>query len=107
MKIGYFLSCEEYGPTELVEQARLAEEAGFEALWISDHFHPWNDEQGQSPFVWSVIGAISQVCDLPVTTAVTCPTMRHAPGDRRPGRGDQRGAARAAGSSSASAPARR
>src|SRR4051794_1100258 len=79
MRIGYFLSCEEYSPDELVEQARLAEQAGFEALWISDHFHPWNDEQGESPFVWSMIGAISQVCSLPVTTAVTCPTMRINP----------------------------
>jgi G6PDH family F420-dependent oxidoreductase len=79
MRIGYFLSCEEYTPSELVEQARLAEQAGFEALWISDHFHPWNDEQGESPFVWSIIGAISQVCSLPVTTAVTCPTMRINP----------------------------
>ncbi|HEX6920140.1 MAG TPA: TIGR03557 family F420-dependent LLM class oxidoreductase [Actinomycetes bacterium] len=79
MRIGYFLSSEEYDPRELVEQARLAEEAGFEALWISDHFHPWNDEQGQSPFVWGVIGAISQVCRLPVTTAVTCPTLRIHP----------------------------
>jgi G6PDH family F420-dependent oxidoreductase len=79
MRIGYFLSCEEYTPQQLVEQARLAEEAGFEALWISDHFHPWNDEQGQSPFVWSVIGGIAQVCRLPVTTAVTCPTIRLHP----------------------------
>jgi G6PDH family F420-dependent oxidoreductase len=79
MKIGYFLSCEEYAPDQLVEQAVLAEQAGFDALWISDHFHPWNDEQGQSPFVWSVIGAISQVCRLPVTTAVTCPTVRTHP----------------------------
>ena len=79
MRFGYFLSTEEYTPAQLVEQARLAEEAGFDALWISDHFHPWNDEQGQSPFVWSVIGAISQVCDLPVTTAVTCPTVRTHP----------------------------
>jgi G6PDH family F420-dependent oxidoreductase len=79
MRIGYFLSSEEYTPQELVEQARLAEEAGFEGLWISDHFHPWNDEQGQSPFVWGVIGAISQVCRLPVTTAVTAPTVRLHP----------------------------
>lgn len=78
-RYGYFLSCEEYGPAELVRQARLAEEAGFEALWISDHFHPWLDEQGQAGFVWSLIGAVSQVTSLPVTTAVTCPLMRQHP----------------------------
>ncbi|MFC5729126.1 MULTISPECIES: TIGR03557 family F420-dependent LLM class oxidoreductase [Nocardioides] len=76
---GYFLSTEEHTPQDLVEQARLAEDAGFDALWISDHFHPWNDEQGHSPFVWSLIGAISQVTSLPVTTAVTCPIMRLGP----------------------------
>lgn len=78
-RFGYFLSSEEHGPAELVRQARLAEQAGFEALWISDHYHPWLDEQGESSFVWSVIGAISQVSSLPVTTAVTCPTMRVHP----------------------------
>ncbi|KUN39921.1 LLM class F420-dependent oxidoreductase [Streptomyces longwoodensis] len=76
---GYFLSCEEFGPAELVEQARMAEQAGFQALWISDHYHPWNDAQGQSPFVWSVIGALSQAVSLPVETAVTCPTVRMHP----------------------------
>jgi G6PDH family F420-dependent oxidoreductase len=79
MKIGYFLSCEEFGPRELVRQAKLAEEAGFEALWISDHYHPWNDEQGESAFVWSVIGALADAVSLPVTTAVTCPTLRIHP----------------------------
>ena len=79
MRMGYFLSTEEYSPAQLVEQARAAERAGFEALWISDHYHPWNGEQGNSPFVWTVIGALSQVCRLPVTTAVTCPTVRTHP----------------------------
>jgi G6PDH family F420-dependent oxidoreductase len=79
MRIGYFLACEEFGPTELAAQARAAERSGFEALWISDHYHPWNDAQGHSPFVWSVIGAVSQVCKLPITTAVTCPTVRIHP----------------------------
>jgi G6PDH family F420-dependent oxidoreductase len=80
MKIGYFLSCEEWGPHDLVAQAVKAKEAGFKALWISDHYHPWNDEQGHSPFVWSVIGAIAQATDrMPVTTAVTCPTVRIHP----------------------------
>jgi G6PDH family F420-dependent oxidoreductase len=79
MKIGYFLSCEEYRPAELLAQAVAAEDAGFDALWISDHYHPWNDAQGQSAFVWSMIGALSQVCRLPITTAVTCPTVRIHP----------------------------
>jgi len=78
-RFGYFLSCEEYSPDQLLEQAQLAEEAGFDALWISDHYHPWTSTQGQSPFVWSMIGAISRVCELPVTTAVTCPTIRIHP----------------------------
>ncbi|MBV9094455.1 MAG: LLM class F420-dependent oxidoreductase [Streptosporangiaceae bacterium] len=78
-RYGYFLSSEEYAPADLVRQARLAEQAGFDALWISDHFHPWLDEQGQSGFVWAVIGAISQAVSLPVTTAVTCPTIRMHP----------------------------
>jgi G6PDH family F420-dependent oxidoreductase len=79
MRIGYFLSSEEFGPQALVEQARRAEAAGFHALWISDHYHPWIDEQGHSPLVWSTIGALSQVTELPVTTAVTCPTVRIHP----------------------------
>jgi G6PDH family F420-dependent oxidoreductase len=77
MKVGYFLGCEEWGPHGLLEQARMAEEAGFDALWISDHYHPWNEQQGQSPFVWSVIGGLSQVTSrAKVVTAVTCPTVR-------------------------------
>jgi G6PDH family F420-dependent oxidoreductase len=79
VKVGYFLSSEEFGPNELIEQAKMAEAAGFEALWISDHFHPWTSEQGNSPFVWSVIGGLSQATSLPVTTGVTCPTMRIHP----------------------------
>ncbi|MEV0238221.1 TIGR03557 family F420-dependent LLM class oxidoreductase [Nonomuraea sp. NPDC050786] len=76
---GYFLSCEEHGPQELVRQAKAAERAGFEALWISDHFHPWLDEQGQAPFVWTVIGAVAEATSLPITTAVTCPLVRTHP----------------------------
>src|SRR3984885_9848419 len=78
-RYGYFLASEEHEPQVLVRQARLAEEAGFDALWISDHFHPWLDEQGESGFVWSMIGAISQVTSLPITTAGTCPLLRTHP----------------------------
>jgi G6PDH family F420-dependent oxidoreductase len=79
MRLGYFLSCEEFTPRELIEQAKRAEAAGFHALWISDHYHPWNDEQGHSAFVWSVIGALAEATSLPVTTGVTCPTVRIHP----------------------------
>jgi G6PDH family F420-dependent oxidoreductase len=80
MRIGYFLSSEEWGPAELVGLAVKAKAAGFDHLWISDHYHPWNDEQGHSPFVWSAIGAIARAAEgATVTTAVTCPTMRTHP----------------------------
>jgi coenzyme F420-dependent glucose-6-phosphate dehydrogenase len=79
-EFGYALSSEEHGPTDLVEQARRAEEAGFEFALVSDHFHPWTDAQGQSPFVWSVIGGIAQMTErLRLGTGVTCPTIRIHP----------------------------
>jgi len=78
--LGYFLSSEEHDSQELVEAATLAERAGFRKATISDHFHPWLPEQGQSPFVWSVLGAIAQATTrLHVTTAVVCPTIRIHP----------------------------
>ena len=79
MRIGYFLSSEEYSPAQMIDQAKGAERAGFTGLWISDHYHPWVDAQGQSAFVWSTIGALSQACGLEITTAVTCPTVRIHP----------------------------
>jgi G6PDH family F420-dependent oxidoreductase len=79
MKIGYFLSSEEFGPADQLAQARLAEQAGFSGLWISDHYHPWIDAQGESPFVWGMLGALSQATSLPIATAVTCPTLRIHP----------------------------
>ena len=80
VRLGYFLSSEEHDGPELVEAAVLAERAGFRRATISDHFHPWLPEQGQSPFIWSVLGAIAQATtDLHVTTAVVCPTIRIHP----------------------------
>jgi G6PDH family F420-dependent oxidoreductase len=78
--IGYTLSSEEHTPQSLIDQARQAEEAGFQFLSISDHFFPWIDKQGQSPFVWAVLGGISQVTkQIPVMTGVTCPIVRIHP----------------------------
>jgi G6PDH family F420-dependent oxidoreductase len=78
-EIGYFLSSEEHGPRDLVRFAGMGEEAGFRSMFISDHYHPWTERQGQSPFVWSVIGAIAAQTNLRVMTGVTCPIMRVHP----------------------------
>ena len=77
---GYKLSSEEHDPNDLVRYARRAEEAGFTFAAISDHFHPWTDKQGHSPFVWGVLGGVAQATEkLEVTTGVTCPTIRTHP----------------------------
>lgn len=78
--IGYTLSSEENGARELVAQAARAEEDGFAFAGISDHFHPWVDRQGESPFVWGVLGAIAEATErLQLVTGVTCPTTRIHP----------------------------
>jgi coenzyme F420-dependent glucose-6-phosphate dehydrogenase len=78
--LGYKLSSEEHPAADLVRYAQMAQDGGFGFALISDHYHPWIDKQGQSPFVWSVLGAIAQATQrLSVGTAVTCPTMRIHP----------------------------
>jgi G6PDH family F420-dependent oxidoreductase len=78
--LGYSLSCEEFDAPILVGQAERAEAAGFAFAGISDHFHPWVDAQGESPFVWGVLGAIAERTErLELLTGVTCPTQRIHP----------------------------
>ncbi|MFN8591793.1 MAG: TIGR03557 family F420-dependent LLM class oxidoreductase [Thermomicrobiales bacterium] len=80
VQIGYTLSSEEHTASDLVRQAQRAEEAGFDFLSISDHFHPWIDAQGHSPFVWAVIGGVAATTQrIPLGTGVTCPTVRIHP----------------------------
>ena len=80
-ELGYALSSEEHPAPDLVANAVRAEECGFGFALISDHYHPWTDCQGESPFVWSVIGAIGQATErLRLGTGVTCPTVRLHPG---------------------------
>ncbi|MFN2471217.1 MAG: TIGR03557 family F420-dependent LLM class oxidoreductase [Gaiellaceae bacterium] len=79
-ELGYALSSEEHPPNDLVRNARMAEEIGFSYALVSDHFHPWVDEQGHSPFVWSVIGGIANATErLRLGTGVTCPLIRTHP----------------------------
>ena len=80
LEIGYTLSSEEHGPEDLVENGVRAEEAGFDFLMVSDHYHPWTDRQGHSPFVWTVLGALARATELVrVGTGVTCPIGRIHP----------------------------
>jgi coenzyme F420-dependent glucose-6-phosphate dehydrogenase len=79
-ELGYALSSEEHAAPDLVRYAQRAEAAGFTFALVSDHYHPWIDRQGHSPFVWSVLGAIAARTDrLRVGTGVTCPLVRTHP----------------------------
>jgi G6PDH family F420-dependent oxidoreductase len=72
--------CEQAGPKQLVRDVALAEDAGFDFAVISDHYFPWLDEQGHSPYAWSVLGAAAQATErIPLMTYVTCPIRRYHP----------------------------
>ena len=80
VRFGYALSSEEHRPADLVRNAAAAEEAGFAFAMISDHYHPWVDAQGHSPFVWTVLGGIArETSRIEVGTGVTCPMIRIHP----------------------------
>ena len=77
---GYTLSSEEFPASVLVRQGSSAEDAGFDFVTVSDHFHPWTRSQGHSPFAWTTIGALALGTDrVRVGTGVTCPIMRYHP----------------------------
>ena len=79
-QFGYALSSEEHAPLDLVRNATLAEDAGFDFLSISDHYHPWIDAQGHSGFVWGMIGAIAaSTSRIRLGTGVTAPIIRIHP----------------------------
>lgn len=77
---GFTLSSEEFSPAELVRFGHAAEDAGFEFLSVSDHFHPWIESQGHSPFVWTTIGGVgARTSQIRIGTGVTCPIIRYHP----------------------------
>jgi G6PDH family F420-dependent oxidoreductase len=80
VQIGYKLATEAFGPNEIIRQAIRAEEVGFDFVDISDHFHPWLESQGHSPFAWTVFGAVAaRTHRIGLVTGVTCPIMRYHP----------------------------
>jgi G6PDH family F420-dependent oxidoreductase len=78
LQLGYTLSSEEQTPNALVDLAVRAEQAGFDFCMVSDHFHPWTDRQGQSPFVWAVVGGVARATRrIRLGTGVTCAMRVH------------------------------
>jgi coenzyme F420-dependent glucose-6-phosphate dehydrogenase len=79
-KFGYFCGHEQWQPEELVGHAVLAEEAGFDFVVVSEHFHPWVDDAGASGFAFSTLGAMAQATHrIELATGVTTPLWRYHP----------------------------
>lgn len=79
-KLAYFCGHEQFQPETLVRHAVLAEQAGFDAVVVSEHFHPWVDDTGASGFAFSTIGAIAEATDrVEIATGVTTPLFRFHP----------------------------
>ena len=80
MQVGLKLATEAFPPKEIVRQTVRAEQAGFDFVELSDHFHPWLDVQGHSSFTWSVLGAMAARTErIGLATGVTCPMIRYHP----------------------------
>jgi coenzyme F420-dependent glucose-6-phosphate dehydrogenase len=79
LHLGWKAGTEQFPPDELLEYAVAAEEAGFDSISVSDHFHPWA-EQGQACFVWTWLGALAtKTKKIKFGTGVTCPILRYHP----------------------------
>jgi coenzyme F420-dependent glucose-6-phosphate dehydrogenase len=80
MKFAWLCSHESYQPEDLVRQAVAAEEAGFDVVLGSDHFHPWVDDTSAAGFVWSWLGAVAaRTGNVQLGTSVTCPLFHYHP----------------------------
>lgn len=79
-RFAYFCGHEQWQPEELVRHARLAEQAGFDMLVVSEHFHPWVDDRSAAGFAWSTIGAMAEATEgVEFATGVTTPLWRFHP----------------------------
>ena len=80
-KFAYFAGHEQWHPEQLVAHAKLAEQAGFDMVVVSEHFHPWVDDHGAAGFAFSTIGAMAAATTgLEFATGVTTPLFRFHPG---------------------------
>jgi TAT-translocated FGD2 family F420-dependent dehydrogenase len=79
-RVGFVLTSEQFTGPELVELGVGAEEASFDAVWTSDHFQPWQDNQGHAGHAWVLLGALTQrTRRVALGTGVTCPLYRYPP----------------------------
>lgn len=80
LKIGYKASAEQFGPGELLKFAVLAEQQGFDSVFISDHFQPWRHTGGHAPFSFAWMGALgASTKSIAIGTSVLTPTFRYHP----------------------------
>ena len=80
LKIGYKASAEQFGPRDLLEFSVLAEEQGFDSVWISDHFQPWKHNDGHAPFSLAWLAALGErTSRITIGTSVATPTFRYHP----------------------------
>jgi F420-dependent hydroxymycolic acid dehydrogenase len=78
--VGYHCAAEQFAPAQLIEFAVAAEDAGFKGATMSDHLHPWQDNQGHAGHAWMTLAAIAARTErLVVGTGITCPIYRHHP----------------------------
>ncbi|MEJ7650077.1 MAG: glucose-6-phosphate dehydrogenase (coenzyme-F420) [Nakamurella sp.] len=80
LRFGYKASAEQFGPRELVDFTVIAEQAGFESAWISDHFQPWRHDGGHAPAALPWLGAAGAKTEkIILGTSVLTPTFRYHP----------------------------
>jgi coenzyme F420-dependent glucose-6-phosphate dehydrogenase len=80
LKLGWKASAEQFGPRQLLEFAVLAEERGFDSVWVSDHYQPWRHTDGHAPFSLSWLGALGERTKrVEMGTSVLTPTFRYHP----------------------------
>jgi coenzyme F420-dependent glucose-6-phosphate dehydrogenase len=80
LKIGYKASAEQFGPGELLEFGCLAEELGFDSVFVSDHFQPWRHTGGHAPSALPWLGALgARTKRIQMGTSVLTPTFRYHP----------------------------
>ena len=80
IKLGYKASAEQFSPTRLLEFSILAEEVGFDSIWVSDHFQPWKHTDGHAPFSMAWLGALgARTSRAVIGTSVLTPTFRYHP----------------------------